>query len=114
MDDVKSYDGPIYPDSESDGESPYMHGDSDTELEPNNEDLSGTELEDPAPATVQQPPPVIRRRSRRISNNSNNSISSGILTRSRAKRMRNLGDHLTPPISCKRAARCLEDYLNGP
>lgn len=119
MDDGKEekpYDGPssaqFYPDSESDtGTAEFIHGDSDTEIEQNNEDLSDTELEDPAPATVQQPAPVVRRRSSRISSNS---ISAGILTRSRAKRMRNLGDHLTPPISSKRAARCLDDYLNGP
>lgn len=126
--DQKPYDGPssaqFYPDSDGEhrvGDSD-ADGDSDTELEnpapaagPNDSAPTGLGNSDPGPG-VQQPDPdahgsTVRRRSRRISINSS---SDSILTRSRAKRTRKLSDHLSPPLSCKRAARCLDDFLSGP
>ena len=76
--------------------------------------LIGDDLvEGPTPVANDHVDHMVRRRSRRRSRRMSNG-SVGIFTRSRAKRTRKLCDHLSPPISCKRAVRCLEDHLKAP
>ena len=114
------YDGPsshqFYPDPDSDdlaeGLAPAAndHVDHVVDLDSEDSDDLAAGL---TPAANDHVDHVVRRRSRRLSRRMSNG-SAGILTRSRAKRTRNLCDHLAPPISCKRAVRCLEDHLKAP
>lgn len=112
------YDGPssyqFYPDLDSDdlaeGLTPAANDHVDHVVDLDSED-SDDLAEGLAPAANDHV--VRRRRSRRLSRRMSNG-SAGILTRSRAKRTRKLCDHLAPPISCKRAVRCLEDHLKAP
>lgn len=71
-----------------------------------------TDQEDPEPDTEDEAEVLSTNDHRRRRNSGIGMICMG--TRSKTKRNQGLVDFLPPPISCKRAARCLEDFNSDP